>query len=248
MLKVTILGCGSSCGVPVIGCKCSVCKSDSPYNKRRSASILIESKAARILVDFGFDIKNQLIDAKVDFLDAAILTHDHADHVSGVDHLRIFKWLTGDALKIVTDAGSANKLRERYDYLISNEQLMIEEVGCYSPYKIKDTELQFFWQEHSDIGSLGVRINDFVYSCDVSDFPEGSHKFLENIDCWVLDCCGFRSSFAHAGLDKVLEWNELFKPKRIYLTSMRDEIDYFEIQKYLPDNIKPCYDGMVLEL
>lgn len=248
MLKVTILGCGSSAGVPVIGCKCEVCKSDSPYNKRRSASILIESSSARILVDFGFDIRSQLVDAGVDFLDAAILTHDHADHVAGVDHLRIFKWITGKALKVVTDSGSATKLRSRLDYLLDNEQLSIEEIGRYSPYELKDLEMQFFWQEHSDIGSLGLRVNDFVYSCDVSDFPKESHKFLKNIDSWVLDCCGMRSSLAHAGLDKVLEWNEIFKPRRIYLTSMRDEIDYFEIQKYLPSNIKPCYDGMVLEL
>ncbi len=248
MLKVTILGCGSSCGVPVIGCKCNVCKSDSPYNKRRSSSILIESKLTKILVDFGFDIKNQLIDAGVDGLDAAILTHDHADHVSGIDHLRIFKWITGEPLKVVTDLGSAAKLRERYDYLFNNDQLVINEVKHYSFYKIKDIEIQFFWQEHSDIGSLGLRINNFVYSCDVSDFAEESHKFLQDVDCWVLDCCGMLSSFAHAGLDKVLKWNELFKPKRVYLTSMRDEIDYFEIHKYLPNHIKPCYDGMVIEL
>lgn len=166
MMKVTILGCGSSCGVPVIGCKCSTCKSESPYNKRRRSSILIESKMTKILVDFGFDIKNQLVDAEVDFLDAAILTHDHADHVSGIDHLRIFKWLNSkvdgnvnsEGLRIITDHGTANKILDKYEYLFKNDLLSIDKIDFYDRKRIKDIEMQFFFQEHSDIGSLEVRV------------------------------------------------------------------------------------------
>lgn len=248
MLQVTILGCGSSHGVPVIGCACAVCKSDSPYNKRRRSSILIERGAAKILVDFGFDIKDQLLDAGICDLDAAILTHNHADHVSGIDNLRIFKYLSGRALPIYTDIATANVIGERYKYITEAGEAIICGNDPYGLVEVAGVPVQFFLQQHAEIDSLGFRIGNFVYSSDVRDFYDESIQYLDGIDVWVLDCMGYKSNHAHAGLDRVLKWNERFKPKEIYLTNMRDKIDYFKIQTELPANIKPCYDGLKLSI
>lgn len=244
MLKIMILGCGSSHGVPVIGCRCKVCRSDSSYNKRRRSSILIENNKTKILVDFGFDIKDQLLDANISSLDAAILTHDHADHVAGIDNLRVFKYLSGKALPIYMDVNTAKSVRERYRYMIEADEIQIIDYNPYDLVNIADIPVQFFLQDHGRIDSLGIRIENFVYSPDVRDFYDESIHYLNNIDTWVLDCLGYKSNHAHAGLERVLEWNEMFRPKKIYLTNMRDEIDYFDIQQELPENIRPCYDGM----
>lgn len=248
MLKITILGCGSSHGVPVIGCKCPVCISDSPYNKRRRSSILIEKDDVKILVDFGFDIKQQLLDANIDRLDAAILTHNHADHVAGIDNLRIFKHISGRTLTIHTDYDTADAIKERYKYIIDAEEAKIISHDPYELSSIAGLPVQFFLQQHAEIDSLGIRIDDFVYSTDVRDFYDQSTKYLQGIDVWVVDCLGYKSNLAHAGLDRVLEWNVKFSPKKMYLTNMRDEVDYFEIQKHLPANILPCYDGLEIKL
>ena len=244
MFKVTILGCGSSHGVPVIGCKCAVCKSDSPYNKRRRSSILIENGDKKILVDFGFDIKDQLLDANVNSLDAAILTHDHADHVAGIDNLRIYKYLSGRALPIYTDIATAKAISQRYKYMIDANEIKIIAHDSYDIVDIAGVPIQFFLQKHAEIDSLGIRINNFVYSPDVREFYDKSVKYLNDIDFWVLDCLGYKSNHAHAGLERVLEWNDRFNPRRVWLTNMRDEIDYFEIQEALPQNIMPSYDGL----
>lgn len=247
MLKITILGCGSSQGVPVIGCSCAVCMSDSPYNKRRRSAILIEQNGSKIVVDFGFDIKDQLLDARVSELDGAILTHDHADHISGIDNLRIFKYLSGNALPIHTDKKTADILANRYRYLQDKNEAVFYGHDKYSLVPVGNISIQLFAQEHADIGSLGLRVGGFVYSSDVRTFPEESKKYLQDIDIWVLDCLGYKSNYAHAGLEQVLAWNDEFRPKKIYLTNMRDTIDYFEIQKDLPNNIFPSYDGMILQ-
>lgn len=248
MLKITVLGCGSSHGVPVVGCACEVCTSSSPYNKRRRSAIIIEQLAAKVLVDFGFDIKDQLVDAKIDRLDGAVLTHDHADHVAGIDNLRIFRYLSGEALTIHTDHETEEKIKQRYKYLFDKGEVRSVAYGKYDQFEIDAIRFQFFNQLHAEIDSLGIRVGDFVYSSDVREFPPESRQYLQGIKVWLLDCLAMESNHAHAGLDRVLEWNDKYKPKRIYLTNMRDDIDYYKIQESLPDNIRPAYDGLVIQI
>ncbi len=249
MLQVTILGCGASMGVPVIGCDCSICLSDSKYNKRTRSAIYINDDNSKILVDFGFDIKYQLLREKISKLDCAILTHDHSDHVNGIDDLRIFSFMQKKALEIYIYSKSAANLHKKFDYLF-NSDLFIQgqifktkQVNFFDKIKINTIEIQFFRQNHGPIDSLGLRIGDFVYSTDIINFPPESEKFLQNIKVWILDCMDYTSNKNHAGLDKVLEWREKYKPEQILLTNMRHTIDYHEITKILPDNVKPLYDG-----
>lgn len=247
MLQITILGCGSSLGVPVIACTCFVCKSTSSYNKRTRSSIFIKSGDAKILVDFGFDIKDQLVRENITGLDAAILTHDHADHVSGIDNLRVFKFLQGSALDIYTEHKTGEVIKERYKYLFQNGILDLKGLEPVSDFKVKDTRVQTFPQHHDTIISLGLRIDNFIYSTDITSFPEESKKFLSKADVWIMDCLDYKSNHAHAGLDQVLRWDREFRPRQIILTNMGHHIDYHTIIKELPEHIIPAYDGMRIE-
>ncbi|MFK7968691.1 MAG: MBL fold metallo-hydrolase [Rickettsiaceae bacterium] len=248
MLEVSVLGCGSSLGVPVLSCKCLVCKSDSPYNKRLRSSIIITQNETKILVDFGFNIKEQLTNADISNLDGAILTHDHADHISGIDELRVFFYVCGKPLDIFVLDSIAPVILDRYSYLFDTGKLVMNVINGFEEIKIKDIELQVFPQIHGPIKSLGIRVDGFVYSCDVNEFPAEADKYLYEIDRWVVDCMDYKSNFAHAGLEKVLEWDEKYKPRKIYLTNMNHNIDYHKIITELPSHIIPLYDGCKIKL
>jgi len=243
MLQITVLGCGSSLGVPVIGCDCNICHSSSSYNKRTRSTIYIDNGESKVLIDFGFDIKDQLIRENIKILDGAILSHDHSDHTCGIDNLRMFPFIQKKPLEIFTDKITAEALENRYSYLFAPTKLVTRPVDFFAKFKIKTLNVQFFRQNHGAIDSIGVRIDDFVYSSDVSAFPQESRIFLKNIKVWILDCMSYTSNAMHSGLDKVLEWNEEYQPEQILLTNMNHYIDYHEISTKLPSNIKPLYDG-----
>lgn len=242
MLKVTVLGCGPSLGVPVIGCKCLVCTSDSIYNKRSRSAIYIQANKSKILVDFGCDIRNQLINSSITQIDGVIATHSHADHVNGIDDLRVFAKLQNKALDIHTNIDTSNFLLKHYAYLFDQKILKLEVVNFNEEISIKDQKVQIFRQDHGRIDSLGIRVNGFVYSNDLADFPVESVKYLQNIDVWILDCIDYKSNDRHSGLDKILFWNNQFRPNKIFLTNMHHNIDYYEIKNKLPNNIFPLYD------
>ncbi|MCC2646735.1 MAG: hypothetical protein K0R02_800 [Rickettsiaceae bacterium] len=252
-MLVKILGCGPSVGIPIIGCNCKICKSESPFNKRTRSAILIEDTDTNILVDFGADIRMQLIREKVEKLDAAILTHDHADHVNGIDDLKVFSFWTKQPLDFYSDKHTLNAMINRFPYMFKSpdandkwgdQRLKPIEIDFFSKIYIKNVAIQFFKQHHGRIDSLGFRIKNFVYSNDVIDFPKESEQYLENIDIWVLDCITETTSPAHSGLQDVLRWVDKYKPKQVYLTNMDHTIDYEELRRNLPEGILPAYDGL----
>jgi phosphoribosyl 1,2-cyclic phosphate phosphodiesterase len=140
------------------------------------------------------------------------------------------------------------QITRNYSYLFNGNFLVDRAVGFYEKIKIGNFDVQLFRQNHGTIDSLGIRIGNFVYSNDVMNFPTKSEQFLQNIDIWILDCIDFKSTIAHAGLDKILQWNELYKPRQILLTNMNHNIDYYEISKILPKNIIPLYDGAIFNI
>lgn len=269
MLTITILGCGPSLGVPIIGCKCAVCKSEISYNKRSRSAIFITDNTQQILIDFGPDIRNQLLKANINKLDLAILTHAHNDHLAGMDDLRVFPFNQKHTLNIVTDQSTAAFVENQYKYLFKQNVMRMNAIDFFDKITLcnhsiikfsehqkkheiqintQTLDIQFFKQNHGIMNSLGIRIGNFVYSTDVIDFPEESYKFLYNIKTWILDCGSYISNNVHAGLDKVLQWNKLFKPQQILLTNMNHEIDYHQITQHLPSNISPLYDGYELNI
>jgi phosphoribosyl 1,2-cyclic phosphate phosphodiesterase len=223
--------------------------SDLAYNKRTRSSILFTKNAKNILVDFGLDIRNQLLREKIDLLDCAILTHDHADHVGGIDDLRVFSRLGNRPLPIYSDPKTIDAISERYAYMLKEDHIEMKKLdGFETRVNIADIDMQFFRQDHKNIDSLGIRIGDFVYTNDVIDYPPESEKFIANAKYWMIDCMDYTSTTAHFGLEKVMFWYEKFKPEFVYLVNMSHNIDYYEVQKHLLDNIKPGYDGMKLQI
>jgi phosphoribosyl 1,2-cyclic phosphate phosphodiesterase len=253
-MNVTILGCGSSVGVPVIGCNCDICSLTEPKNKRSRSSILIETPLGeKILVDFGADMREQFLHHKISKISAAILTHDHADHVNGIDDLKIFSFINKTPIVIYSDKIALNSIALRFPYMFESQDAedhwgrrRVEgiEVQYDSTTTICNTKIAFFRQHHGFIDSLGIRIGNFAYSNDVVEFPKESEKYLENLDIWVIDCLHYTRTKAHFGLEDVLKCNEKFKPKKIYLTNMSHSIDYNKIKTEIPENIEPAYDGL----
>jgi phosphoribosyl 1,2-cyclic phosphate phosphodiesterase len=247
MITLKILGCGSSLGVPIIGCSCEVCISDSPYNKRLKSSLLFSYLDKDILVDFGQDIRQQLLKENIKKIDSAILTHIHSDHTSGIDDLRPFYVVHKlPPVNIYSDNNTFKLFSERFPYLENSSYFKKINIDCYDKKNIDGIEFQFFKQDHGVIDSLGFRINNFAYANDLIDFYEESHKYLYDLDILIVDCISYSSTETHSGLEKILIWQKQFNPKMIYLTNMSHRIDYFEIQKILPDNIKPLFDGQTI--
>lgn len=249
-MEIVILGCGSSIGVPVIGCECDVCISSSQFNMRMRSSVLIAGDNANVLIDAGFDIRHQLIKNGIKNIDALVITHDHADHVSGIDDLRVFPLLHNKRVDLYITEQAYLPLEARYHYLFSKSFLIPSIVDFYTKILVEDIEIQLFKQHHvrGVMDSLGIRIKNFVYANDVIDFPDESRQYLMGVDVMVLDCFGYKTTASHAGLDVVLKWYEEFRPQQIYLTNMSHDIDYYEIQKILPPNIRPAYDSMKISI
>jgi phosphoribosyl 1,2-cyclic phosphate phosphodiesterase len=249
MITVTVLGSGASLGCPVIGCKCAVCLSQEIKNKRLRSAILITNEVAgvkkNVLIDCGFDIKQQLINAGVQTLEAVIITHSHADHVSGIDELRIFSRLNNaNLLPLYMTLESKPKIAYCYDYMFTNKHLEERIIDYYDTITVAGMQIAFFKQDHVVMDSLGLRIKNFVYANDVAFFYPQSHTYLENMDTFLVDCCAYQSTKVHAGLERVLSWHQQFQPKTTYLTNLSHEIDYLTIQKSLATQMYPAYDNL----
>lgn len=224
--------------------------SSNKYNKRFRSAILIISKEAKILVDFGPDIKHQLTLHQIENLDAIICTHRHADHVAGIDDLKPFGF-DKKQIDLYSDKSTLSYLKKNYSYIFKGTERLNSlfnpiEVGFYDKIKIKDLEIQFFKQNHYSLPTLGIRIEDFVYSIDVKNFPKKSLLYLKNIKNWIVDCIDYEGTDPHMGLNEVIELKNIVDPQNIFLTNLSHNIEYEEISKILPSNIKACYDDLVI--
>ena len=256
-MLIKILGCGPSVGVPVIGCRCNICVERKPMNCRTRSAILVEHNDTKILIDFGVDIKNQLLRENISNLSAVILTHDHADHVNGIDDLKVFSFINKKPLKLYSDHSTISAIEQRFSYMFKspdkndfwgNQRLETVNIDFDTTIEIEDLKIQFFRQHHGRIDSLGIRIGNFVYSNDLVSFPKSSYQYLYNIDTWIIDCLESNTTLAHAGLSDIKLWVEQFKPKKVFLTDMDHSMDYYELINNLPSNISPAYDGLHFEV
>ena len=224
-MRITILGCGSSIGVPSIGNNWGKCDPNNPKNRRRRCSILVESDDSVILVDTSPDLREQLLDANVQKIDGVLFTHGHADHTHGLDDLRPMFWRMNEQIKVYADQETLSMLEYRFDY-------MFKKADSSPPYfrvplaatridgekiTIGNIEIEPYWQDHGVSGSsLGFIFNQrFAYSTDI---------------------------------DKTLAWIKEVKPKKAFLTHMTSDIDYEQISKKLPSNVEPAYDGLIIDI
>lgn len=249
-MQIKILGCGSSSGVPIIGCQCMRCRSLNPKNIRTRSSILITKSNLNILIDTTPDLRQQLLINKITTIDAIIFTHSHSDHVNGIDDLRPIFYKVNRSIPIYATKNTIDYLKLSFSHLfIGNIPILIaHEVDFYQQISIKGLTFDFFLQSHAKAAVLGIKLNNFVYSTDVNEFPVQSECYLHKLDLWIVDCLSYYRSKSHANLDLVLNWVANYKPKKTILTHLNHDLDYNELTKSLPENIDLAFDGMELLL
>ncbi len=258
-LRFTILGCGSSGGVPRLGGHWGDCDPSNPKNQRRRCSMLVEKVTnggtTRVLIDTSPDLRSQLLDAGVGELDGVVWTHSHADHVHGLDDLRMIVFNMRKRLDVWADGDTQNDLFSRFGYAfvqppdspyppILNMHTIKGDViveGAGGPLA-----LQSFEVGHGSIDALGFRIGGLAYLPDVAEMTEEAWAAVRDLDCWVLDALRRTPHPTHSHLEQSLEWIARMVPKRAVLTNMHIDLDYDTLEAETPDHITPAYDGMVL--
>lgn len=260
-LKFTILGCGSSGGVPRPALGWGACDPSNPKNRRRRTSLLVEQSGGggitRLLVDTSPDLREQLLDAQVDRLDAVLYTHEHADHTHGIDDLRSLFIKQRQPIDVYLDEQTAAVMRTRFAYCFKAP------AGSEYPSIVREHRLAPgrpvtlagqggpltalpFLQAHGDIASLGFRFGNLAYSCDLSGMPDESAAALTGLDVWILDALRDRPHPSHFSVADALAWIERLKPRRAILTNLHADLDYETLRQKLPPHVVPAFDGMTV--
>lgn len=251
-MRCIILGSGGSNGVPEINCHCYTCSSDNPKNKRLRASIYVGSETTKILVDTSPDLRQQSLNNKLSCVDAVLYTHDHSDHVMGIDDIKLLcknKKAIPAYMSQVTYNSIYNKFRYMFDQLadLYPAKLIPKLIDDYTELKIGDIEILSFLQHHdNNINSLGFKFGNLAYSTDLNALPEKSIKLLYGVEHWIIDCQKYHWVPSHLYIESIFDLLAKIKPKNVYLTHMNHSIEYDEIKKMLPKNIQPSFDGMTI--
>jgi phosphoribosyl 1,2-cyclic phosphate phosphodiesterase len=254
-MRVTVLGCGPSTGVPTIGGIWGRCDPGDPRNRRRRVSVLVETRGLILLIDTSPDLREQLLDAQVSRIDAVLLTHAHADHLHGIDDLRTVNRLMRRAIPLYADNKALDEIRARFGYVLE----LAEEGRFYKPtlvpheiigpFAIADVGIVPFAQDHGfGKTTLGFRIGGFAYSTDVTELDERAFAALAGVELWIVDCLRREPHPTHSHLAKSLSWIARVKPRRAVLTHMDQSLDYRELSAELPEGVEPGRDGLVVEL
>lgn len=260
-LRLTILGCGSSAGVPRVGQGWGACDPANPRNRRRRCSILLErvgSGVTTVLVDTGPDLREQLIDADVKRLDGILMTHPHADHTHGIDDLRPIYLEAKRRIDVHMDEPTSLIVKQAFSYIfqtplgstyppIATDLRLTAGRLCRVEGKGGAVEAMPFDLDHGEISALGFRFGGLAYTPDVKRIPQGSRAFLEGLEVWIIDALRYRPHPSHFSLDDALAEIETMRPRRAILTNLHTDLDYETLCKRLPADVIPAYDGMRVE-
>lgn len=261
----TILGCGSSGGVPRIGNVWGDCDPAEPRNRRLRCSLLLEGFSAgsdtptRIVIDTGCDLREQMLTAEVDRVEAVLYTHAHADHTHGIDDLRVLALHNRRRVDVYFDRETGSRLREAFGYCFEAPRgsdyppiLNAHEIATGDVLEVDgpggSIVVTVFEQTHGNITSLGFRVGNFAYSCDLSGFPEASFPAISGLDLWIIDALRPAPHPSHLSLPETLDWIARFAPKQAVLTNMHIDLDYRRTDAETPANVTPAFDGMQIDV
>ncbi len=253
-MKVTILGCGPSGGVPLIGGVWGACDPSEPRNRRTRASIVVQHQDTAILVDTSPDMRAQLLSADIKSVDAIVWTHAHADHINGIDDVRSLNRLAGHALDGWGSSATLAHIQRSFGYVF---EPMAEGRGFYKPalnpreingpFVIGAIPITPFDQDHGFSRTLGFRFGSVAYSTDVMQLSDDALDILAGVEIWIVDCFQLGPHRTHATLDQALAWRERVRPALTVLTHMDSSLDYRDLARRLPDGVIPAHDGLIVE-
>ena len=262
-LRFTILGCGSSGGVPRIGPhgpNWGACDPENPRNRRRRCALLVqrlgEEGRTSVLIDAGADIREQLIGAGCGHLDAVVFSHDHADHIHGIDDMRMVAFNRGARLPAWADGPTGDTLMRRFGYIFetpegSHYPPIMDLVRIEGPIRVDGAggpvELMPFEVVHGGIMALGFRIGDVAYVPDVSAMTGAAWDACSGLDCWILDALREKPHVSHANVETALEWIGRARPRRAILTNMHVDLDHAALDAATPEHVTPAHDGLTLD-
>lgn len=252
-MKITFLGTGTSQGIPVITCNCEVCRSTDYKNKRLRVSVLIETEDKTIVIDSGPDFRYQMLRANVKDLDAILYTHEHKDHVAGLDDIRPFNYLLKKNIDIYATERVQEALRKEFSYIFSEvkypglPQINMHTVFSDHPFEIGKTTVVPLDVMHYKLPILGYRINDFAYITDAKSISEATIEKLNGVKLLVINALQKEDHISHFTLSEAINFAGIVGAETTYLTHMSHNLGlHEEIEKELPNNIKLAYDGLML--
>ncbi len=261
-LRFTLLGTGSSGGVPRVGRIWGACDPSNSKNRRRRCALLVDrfagSGRTTVLVDTPTDLREQLLETGVETLDGVLFTHDHADHTHGIDDLRGVFFNMRRRIRVWADAPTRRTLERRFEYCFNQKPgslypAILQAHDIRPPEKVRidggggPIEAVPILQDHGDAPSLGFRFGNIAYSPDISGLPETSLPLLEGLDLWIVDALRPTPHPSHFSVKQTLEWIERLSVKRAILTHMTVELDYDALRRQLPPHVEPGYDGMTID-
>ncbi|MCF8000372.1 MAG: MBL fold metallo-hydrolase [Halanaerobiales bacterium] len=252
-MDVTILGSGTSHGVPIIGCNCETCTSDNPKNKRFRSSIYIKTNVKNILIDTSPDLRLQLLNNEITDIDIVLFTHPHADHIMGFDDLRAINRINKRDIPCYGNKYTIEAIKKKFEYIFKDRHCRFS-VPSVELNEIKN-ELQFedlkvtpLPVKHNHDNVLGYKIDNFAYITDCSEIPKETMKLLKDVDLLILDALRYKSHPKHFNINEAVEVIQNLGIKKAYLTHVSHEIEHEKVNEELPEGIELAYDGLQLKV
>jgi phosphoribosyl 1,2-cyclic phosphate phosphodiesterase len=252
-VRVTFLGTGTSVGVPAVTCGCDVCTSDDPHDRRLRPSVLLNWPGASVLIDTATDLRQQALRHRIDRIDAVLYTHHQADHVLGLDELRIYNWRQGGPVPIFGSAATLERVSRTFWYVFAEAKSestrpMVTPTIVDAPFDLLGRAIVPVPVRHGSLDILGYRVGRFAYLTDVSTIPDDSYALLEDLDTVVLSALRPRPHPTHLSLDQAIDEAQRIGAPRTMLTHMGHEMPHAAISGNLPGGVELAHDGLVLDI